>query len=190
MPTRPNSGFLHRALSRYALATGLIHALPAAWREAHTTEVDPVDPSTRFEPSDINFTAVLLTGLGLLLALWAITVLIYPFFSYLNRARSETSQPPIAAARQGNPVPPEPRIQESPRRDLKAMRAYEDGLLNTSQWLDRSRGIISIPIDQAIRIVAEQGIPPQPAPPGQTYFDPHEGTRLTGFEGKVEPQPR
>jgi hypothetical protein len=177
-------------LAAVMLPFAVFRGLPAAVRETHTGETEPIDPTTRFEHMDVNFTAVLLTGLGLLLAVWAITVLIYPYFSYLEHARAKTSPPPLPAARQGNPMPPEPRIQEDPKRDMRYMRAYEDGLLKQYRWVDRGRGIAAIPIDQAIRILAQKGIPPQTAPAGQTYFDPHEGTRLTGFEGKVEPEPR
>jgi hypothetical protein len=56
--------------------------------------------------------------------------------------------------------------------------------------VDHARGVVSLPIERAIQIIARRGIPPQPAPPGMTYFDPRAGTRQTGFEGKVEPEPK
>ncbi len=63
-------------------------------------------------------------------------------------------------------------------------------LMNSYRWVDRANGVVSIPIDRAIQIVAQRGIPPQPAPNNMTYFDPQVGTRRTGFEGKVAPEPR
>ena len=189
---KPNdrSGLMHRLITRFGLALGLVRGVPVGVREAHEGETEPIDPTTRAEPGDVNSTAVMLTGASLLLTLWVIVVLVYPFFNYLRGERAETSPPPIAAARHGNPMPPEPRIQADPRRDLRDFRHYEDSELNSSHFIDRTHGIVSIPIDTAMRIVAQQGIPPQPAPADQTYFDPRAGTRQTGFEGKVEPEPR
>jgi hypothetical protein len=149
-------------------------------------EADPIHPETRFEAGDLNAKAVLLTGAGLLVVLWAIVLLIYPLFSYFENARARSSPPPIQAAAHGTPRSPEPQLQENPQRDLKDVRDYEDAQLNGYQWIDRAQGTISIPIEEAMRIVAARGIPPQPS--SGKYFDPQEGTRETGFQGKVEPQ--
>jgi hypothetical protein len=87
-------------------------------------------------------------------------------------------------------VPPEPRIQPSPRADLQQMRASEDGQLNSYGWVDRQKSIVRIPIDRAIAIVAAEGIRPQRAPENLKLYPPQAGTRQTGFEGKVLPEPR
>jgi hypothetical protein len=187
---RLSDGFVHRVMRRAALAVGLIRGAPVGLHGVPEGETEPIDPSTHFESGDINVRAVMLAGIGTLLALWAIVVLVYPVFSYFKAGRAEISPPPIAAARHGNPMPPEPRIQANPQQDLHDFRAYEERELKTSRWIDRAHGVVSIPIANAIRIVAQRGIPPQPAPADQTYFDPRAGTRLTGFEGKVEPEPR
>jgi hypothetical protein len=56
--------------------------------------------------------------------------------------------------------------------------------------VDKQKGIVALPIDRAIQIVAQRGIPPQKAPANLQLSQPQAGTRLTGFEGKVEPEPR
>ena len=48
-------------------------------------------------------------------------------------------------------LPPEPRLQNHPREDLLALRRAEDAVLNSYGWVDRTAGIVRIPIDQAIR---------------------------------------
>ncbi len=146
----------------------------------------PRDPSTGFEPRDVNATAVLLTGLGILLVMWAVVVLLYPLFSYF---RAERGIP--AAVVSGTPArrPTEPQIQPNPRTDLHAFRAREISELNTYRWVDRKREAISIPIERAIQLLAERGVPPS-QPGGDQYYNPQAGTRETGFEGKVEPEPR
>ena len=150
------------------------------------SSVEPIHPETRFEAKDVNGKAILLTGVGLLLTLWAVVLLTYPLFSYFENSLARSSPPPIQAAAHEIPVPPEPRVQSNPQHDLKDMKAYEDEQLYGYHWADRAHGTVSIPIDRAMRMVAARGIPPQPS--SSQYFDPQEGARETGFQGKVEPR--
>ena len=61
---------------------------------------------------------------------------------------------------------PAPRLQERSDLDLQDVRAREDRILNTYGWVDKSRGIVRIPVDEAMKLVAEQGLggPPAMAP--------------------------
>src|SRR5690348_5001654 len=117
-------------------------------------ELEPVHPETRFETGDVHAKAALLTGAGLVLGLWVIVVLVYPLFAYFNHASAVNSPPPIQAAAHGTPQPPEPRLQQNPQRDLKDFRAYEDSQLNGYHWIDRGQGTVSIPIEEAMHMIA------------------------------------
>lgn len=145
----------------------------------------PQDPSTRFESKDINATAVFLTGIGVLLVMWVVVVLIMPLFSYF---KTERGIGPIVKELPAR-VPPEPRVQPNPRADLHEFRAREISALNSYNWVDRKKNVISIPIDRAIQLLAQRGVPAS-RPGGDQYYKPEAGTRETGFEGKVEPEPR
>jgi hypothetical protein len=39
------------------------------------------------------------------------------------------------------------------------MRAAEDGLLNSYGWVDQEKGIARIPIEDAIQILGQKGLP-------------------------------
>lgn len=144
----------------------------------------------RFEPSDINTFGTFLVGIGVLAGTLIIVGLLFFYFSFLRHRKAELSPPPLPVAEHGNPLPPEPRLQTSPPQDLKALRAREDWDLHHYYWIDKSTGEIAIPIERAMEIVATRGIPPQKTPPNATLTPPQAGTRATGFEGKVEPEPR
>jgi hypothetical protein len=144
----------------------------------------------RFEPKDVSHDYVILTGASVLIVVWAIVGLLFFYFSYLSHYRAEVSPPTIPYEEGTQKLPPEPRIQASPTADLQTLRARENGILTHYRWIDQSKGIVAIPIDRAIELVAQRGIPPQKAPAGMELSKPEEGTRLTGFEGKVEPEPR
>jgi hypothetical protein len=62
------------------------------------------------------------------------------------------------------PLPPypEPRLQPSPRQEMQRFLAAESEQLTTYGWVDKAHQIVRIPIDVAMKRVAERGIPDWP----------------------------
>ncbi len=153
-------------------------------------ESEPVHPDVLFELTDVNAKAVVWTGVGVLVTAVVVSSMLYFYFSFLQHRSARLSPPPLPMNLHGEVVPPEPRIQASPSKDLHDLRVYEDDVLQKYSWVDKSHGRLGIPIDRAMQLIAQRGIPPQKAPDSLKLFEPHAGTRRTGFEGKVEPEPR
>ncbi len=63
-----------------------------------------------------------------------------------------------------------------PKRDLKDFRAVEDHHLNNVGWIDPAKGIVHIPISDAIDAVAKQGLPSKPIAASEGLDD--QGYRL------------
>jgi hypothetical protein len=57
---------------------------------------------------------------------------------------------------------PQPQLQQTPIPDLKGFHAAEDKVLNSYGWVDQSKGVVRIPIDRAIDVVAKRGLPSRP----------------------------
>jgi hypothetical protein len=70
----------------------------------------------------------------------------------------EASKPihPLAAERE---VPPEPRLQAAPSADLAEFRAREEERLSTYGWIDRQAGVVRLPIERAMELVLNEGLP-------------------------------
>jgi hypothetical protein len=72
-----------------------------------------------------------------------------------------------AAREPGAPLPvetrevaqPGPRLQADPSQDLAAFRAEKRALIERTGWVDREAGIARIPIEDAMRLLAERGWP-------------------------------
>ena len=62
-------------------------------------------------------------------------------------------------------TPPAPVLQVDPRSDLTAFRAEEDARLKSYGWVDRSKGVVHIPIARAMAEIAAKGIPDFPKGP-------------------------
>lgn len=157
---------------------------------SETTVPEPRHPDINFEGTDLSPRVTIGIFGGVLIGMWIIIGLVYFLFQWMAHESALASPPPLPIELHGNPVPPEPRLQQAPRRDLKALNAREDWNLTHYSWVDKQKGIVAIPITQAIHILAARGIPPQKQPSNIQLSQPQAGTRLTGFEGKVEPEPR
>ena len=59
---------------------------------------------------------------------------------------------------------PSPRVQlDDGNFDVAELHAREDILLDNYTWIDQSKGSVRIPIDQAMQIIAQKGLPVAPA---------------------------
>ena len=56
------------------------------------------------------------------------------------------------------PLYPEPRLQPDPQADMQRLRSEEMQILNGTGWVDQDRGVVHIPITQAMQEVAREGI--------------------------------
>ena len=125
---------------------------------------DPGGPAdnveVRHEDSDVDIRAIFGFGAGLVAVAFVVHLLIYVLFGYFNAREGQSAPPeyPLAAT-QENRVPPEPRLQEHPREDLDELRAKEDQILESYGWVDRNAGVVRIPIDAAMKLVVERGLP-------------------------------
>ncbi len=89
-----------------------------------------------------------------------INFLVWLLFTYFS-VRESRQAPAVypLATRQENRLPPEPRLQTQPREDLREMRAREDEILTSYGWIDKNAGVVRIPIDRAMKMTVERGLP-------------------------------
>lgn len=166
--------------------TGMAQAVDESLEERRSPS-EQIDPTTPVEHRDVNAKLVFFTGLGVLLTVWAVVLVMYPLFNYFRYERTGGLEPSKVLVYVPK-LPPHPRNESNPIADFEAYKARQEGALHSYYWVDRGKGVVAIPIEQAIRIVAQRGIPPSPA--SDEEYTPKAGTMVTGFEGKVEPEPR
>ncbi|MDZ7289035.1 MAG: hypothetical protein ONB44_01500 [candidate division KSB1 bacterium] len=110
------------------------------------------------ETSDASISAVIKFGIGLTVVIAVMMLLMFWMKSVLQEQeqRSETPPSPLAVGRQ---LPAAPRLQVTPEMDLQKYLAREDSILHSYGWVVREAGIVHIPIDRAIELVAQKGLP-------------------------------
>jgi hypothetical protein len=92
-------------------------------------------------------------------------LLVWVLFGYLSgrETRQGAREHPLALTREAQ-LPPEPRLQTHPREDLRDLRAHEDEVLTSYGWVDKNTGVVRIPIEEAMKIVVERGLPAREGP--------------------------
>ena len=123
------------------------------------------NPQVSFERQDVNVFQITAFGIGLLISCVVVVFAMWALFDFLY-SREDKVNPanPPAMVKDRPTLPPEPRLQAEPRMELKQLRDDEDQILNNYGWVDPAKGIVRIPIDQAIDIVAQKGLPSKPSP--------------------------
>lgn len=126
----------------------------------------------RHETTDISPRAVAwgLVSVGVLVVLTAL--LLWGVFRYFaaQHARLDPEIHPLAVERPAEP--PAPRLQPVPAVDMERMRRAEQQRLNSYGWVDRERGIVHIPIDRALELLEQRGLPARQPQPGQYAAPP------------------
>ena len=112
-------------------------------------------PGIGHEHSDVRARPVAVAGIGLFVILVLVAAAMLGFYQVLAMRAARLSPPanPLAAA-EGPRLPPEPRLQVHPVRDLHELRAAESAILDHYGWVDQKAGVVRIPIDRAIDLLA------------------------------------
>jgi hypothetical protein len=116
-----------------------------------------------YERSDANVRSLTISVAGLLVLLAVALLAMGWMFSYL--ARSDRPEPQASPLSTGRELPPAPRLQTTPADDLAKTRQAEQRILNSYGWVDAKEKIVRIPIDRAIELTAERGLPVRRQPP-------------------------
>jgi hypothetical protein len=117
-------------------------------------------PAPSHEPTDVS-PWVIWIGVPVLLAS-VVTLAFLVLWLFPGKAVDRTIHLPLQHF-------PSPELQVSPRKDMAQFRAEQLRWLNGTGWIDKSRGIAHISIEEAMRQVAAEGIedwPTEPSPQG------------------------
>ncbi len=120
--------------------------------------MNPTDRNAEgYERSDATLRPIVLFTLALTLlvvaSFWAMRVL----FEQLDERADAADKAPHPMYQ---PVePPAPRLQRETSADLIAHRERERELTTRYEWIDRSTGAVRIPVERAMQLTVERGLP-------------------------------
>jgi len=150
-----------------------------------SNQLHPANPPGNggYERSDIGTRGVLYFLAGLAVAGLLAYFVVAALYSYLEK-RSEAQQAPVSPLVTNAPadtrhIPPEyktdsestdyekylkekfpaPQVETDERGQLNDIRLKEEQTLNTYDYIDKNSGTVRIPIDRAMDLIAQRGLP-------------------------------
>jgi hypothetical protein len=155
------------------------------WQDTEDRSPEEIDASAGYEKSDVGVAGIVvfLTALGIFVVVTA--VLCYGIGMVLNANMKKEDGPrnkwskTVDVTTLGNLASspelqnkmatmtqqfPTPRLQtDDGNQEIADLHAKEDLLLENYSWVDRSQGKVRIPIERAMELIAQRGLPMAPA---------------------------
>jgi hypothetical protein len=164
MPTHKNDGSDH----------GL-------WQEPEDHSPEEIDASKGYEASDVRVSGVVVFLVALIIFAVVTGVLAYGVGKVLNARMNKEDGPPSRWVKQVDVRPlgnmpsnpemknkldemtqnfPTPRVQtDDGNQDVADLHAREDLLLDNYSWADEAHSKVRIPIERAMELIAQRGLP-------------------------------
>jgi hypothetical protein len=141
-------------------------------KTGHAAGQLPTHDDVSFESSDVQTKSILNYLLYLAITVTATFAICVYILRYTTNFAAQSDTPP-APVHQGiaPTMPPEPRLQgilghETDAQQDRRNKLKEDTDANEKfGWIDEKAGIAQIPVKDAMKIIAEKGLPAVSAPP-------------------------
>jgi hypothetical protein len=132
------------------------------------------DPSEEaYEHQDLSASTIYAFLISLLVGGLIVYFIVWGMYRYMDARIREHQPPPNPLVQQAETdtrtVPPdeikkfpEPRLEKNERIEITDFRLKEEQILNSYGWIDQKAGIVHIPIDHAMELLAQRGLPTTP----------------------------
>ena len=139
----------------------------------------PMNEHGSFEREDLSPSGVIYFMVGMAVVVTVLILIVLGMYHFLN-SYQEAHQPALsplvtapadtrAVSHEDTQTFPQPRLEESERAQLRQVIEDQDRKLATYDWVDKDKGVVQIPIDHAMDLIVERGLPVRPegstAPP-------------------------
>jgi hypothetical protein len=122
-------------------------------RREHRTDLQAGYEQSDLRPGYIAFFGIALAAVLVISVVIASLIIHY---KKVQHARQETPIPRLAREREAMP---QLRLQIDAPNELRQLRAAEEAALNSYGWVDKDAGIVKIPVNRAMEILAKKDLP-------------------------------
>ena len=129
----------------------------------------PIINHDGFEQEDLSSRSALYFLAGLVLVCVVVYLIVFGMYRFLD-SYATAHQPPMspmvtpeadtrAVTPENAETFPQPRLEENERTQFRSFIEDQDRKLATYDWVDKDRGTVRIPIDRAMELIAQRGLP-------------------------------
>lgn len=121
-----------------------------------TTTQQPFHDHERKDVDVVSlFTIVLTLFVSCVVIFFVVAIMMHYFKSHEPSNTAGRANIPVTSS-EGFPAP---RLEVKSGANLSELRAAEEADLNSYGWVDRDAGKVRIPIDRAMKLIVERGLP-------------------------------
>ena len=128
------------------------------------------NPEVEFEQRDLDATGIFAFLFGLAIFGLIMHFILLGMYKFMDRYTQQHQPPPnpleTPVESRSRQVPPqarlkfpEPRLEVNERTEFRDFLQYQEQRLHSYGWVDEKAGVMHIPIDVAMQIVAQRGLP-------------------------------
>jgi hypothetical protein len=124
-------------------------------------EYGPTPPGAKYEHTDIDPAVGYKFASWLAVSMLIAAAIVYGAFWFFEGRRQTADtvarKYPLAVGQEK--MPPTPTLQTQPFQDIFTLRQSEAARLGSYGWVDKAGGVARIPIDRAIELTLQRGLP-------------------------------
>ena len=123
------------------------------------SEKEIINSDVKYAPEDVS--GKWLGAIGVLIVIAAIIMpfLLWGIYGHLEASYGHGALIPEAQNLERFSQMPEPNLKPNPVINYKEYQRAENEKLNNYGWVDREKGIVRIPIEQAMQTLVNKGLP-------------------------------
>jgi hypothetical protein len=123
----------------------------------------PHDRGPGYERRDANVAGLIQFAFWMAMVLLVTLVGMRFTFKYFQKTQplGATTSPMVSETERT--LPPSPRLQIQPHVELSDYCAAQQQSVNGYSWIDQQAGLVHIPVDRAMDLILERGLPTRPA---------------------------
>jgi len=138
-------------------------------------EEEFVNPGVSFEHTQADLRIVMGFLIMLAIGIAVVFFVLWGFYAYMQRKQGSGVRPaPYTISRA--PQIPAPQLQPDPVADNSRVQFTDRQWLNTYGWVDQKSGVTRIPIDRAMDLLVQRGLPTSQTQNPNPAVGPYPGT--------------
>ena len=131
-----------------------------------------------FEQQDLDSRNIYVFLITLAVVAAMILVILYGFYRFVDaywRDRQPAQNPLVKVETDTRAITPadiakfpQPRLETNEQNELNGLRISEQNTLHSYGWVDQKAGTVHIPIDRAMQLIVQRGLPTRPQAAGSS----------------------
>lgn len=122
-------------------------------------EREIINADVKYEPEDVSGKWLAAIGVFILIAAIILPFLLWGFYGHFEASYGHGAPIPEAKNLERFNAPPEPNLKPNPVENYREFRRDENEKLNGYGWVDKEKGIVHIPVEQAMKQLVNKGLP-------------------------------